>query len=791
MLDSRPPDTAAHSPHAEIVALRAALAREQAAREQVERLLDQERALRLATVPRTAIEPIDAVTLEVAQAGFWELELATGHTTWTDANYRILGYEPGEVTPSWENFQARIHVDDRAWLHSDSRLPSATTDFRIVLPDGSTRWVRSNNQTVFDGDERPVRVRGIVADITAEKVSERQRDRLAEVANRTKNAVIVTDAAGSIEWINAGFTQLTGYTLAEVLGRRPGQVLQGPDTSVETRAEMHRAVANGEPFDVVVLNYSRDGRQYWLHAETSPLHDGQGRLTGFISVQTDLTEQRIAASRENLAQRVAALLLESDSLATAGEFLVQELVRELDIRTAQLWLVHPGQPTLAYLAGASSDASGAAWLSASRELFFHRGTDWVVGVGAPGTAWGTAKTYVRTDFWSHDQNDRPSRRALAAKATGIRTVCAVPVFGTDGVIAVLEVGGSHSYPGYDRLPSLLERTAEQVASFILQDESRRAFTGVFQLSPDALLLVDASGIVRTANARATAMFGPSLGRPIDDFIDDAASLVTETLAARTDAAPNLIKRGARDGDGATFSAELTLAATASSSKQATIIAVRDLTERHKLEAELTRSLREKVTLLQEVHHRVKNNLQIISSMVSLQADSMGNEEVQTALLTTVHRVRTVALVHEQLYGHEDLSRIAFDDYSRSLCSMLRGSLGPTATIEVEAEHVEISIERAVPCGLILNELVTNALKHGRSPDGHCDVRVRIERSAAGFAFVVADRGPGFAATGVKRTSMGEKLIRALVRQLRAKMTVSFDGGATVRVELPAEPPSSR
>ena len=791
MPDSRPPDAAAPAPHAELAALRAELAREQAARQEAERLLTWERARRLPAGPRAGVEPIGAVTPEIAQAGFWELELATGQTTWTEAIYRLLGYAPDEVTPSWANFEARIHVEDRAWLRSDSKRPSATTDFRIVLPGGGTRWVRSNNQMLFDGDGRPLRVRGIVADITAEKLAERQRDRLAEVANRTKNAVVVTDAAGRIEWVNAGFTQLTGYPLGEVLGRSPGEVLQGPDTSAETRAEMHQAVSEGEAFDVVVLNYSRTGRQYWVHAETRPLHDEQGRLTGFISVQTDLTEQRIAASREGLAQRVAALLLASDSLAAAGERLVHELVRELDIRTAQIWLVDPRQPALVYLAGASAEASGAEWIRISRELTFHKGNDWVVGVGAPGTAWGTAKTYVRSDFWTHDQNDRPSRRALAAKATGIRTVCAVPVFGTDGVIAVLEVGGSHSYPGYDRLPSLLERTAEQLASFILQDDSRRAFTGVFQLSPDGLLLVDADGVVRAANARATAMFGPAEGRPIDDFIDGAASLVTETLAARPGAAPNLIQRGARAIDGATFSTELTLAATASSSKQATIIAVRDLTERHQLEAELTRSLREKVTLLQEVHHRVKNNLQIISSMVALQADSMGNGEVQAALLATVHRVRTVALVHEQLYGHADLSRIGFDDYVRSLCSMLRGSLDPAATIDVEAERVEISIERAVPCGLILNELVTNAVKHGRSPDGRCVVRVQIEPSAAGFSFVVADRGPGFATAGAKRTSMGEKLIRALVRQLRATMTVSFDGGATVRVELPAEAPAAR
>jgi PAS domain S-box-containing protein len=551
---------------------------------------------------------------------------------------------------------------------------------------------------------------------------------------------------------------------------------------------MRRAIAASRPFEVVVLNYAKDGRQYWVRIEARPTHDREGAFTGYIAVEADVTEERISASRENLAERIAAQLLASDSLQVGGERLVRELVQELDVRAAQVWMVEPGSPTLVYLSGASADPAGEGWLEVSRTVPFARGDDWVVGVGAPGTAWGTGKTYARTDFWSQDANGQVSRRARAAIAAGIRTVCAAPVHGLGGVIAVLEVGGSLNFPGHERLPSLLDRVAEQLAAFILQDSSRRAFEAIFRQSPDALLLVDVAGRVRALNARGAALFGEAAGQPVDALVPGVRALIDGAFEGASE--PHLAQLEARRATGDTFLAELTLATTPASSTQAAIVALRDLTDRLRMQEELRRSLKEKTTLVQEVHHRVKNNLQIISSMVALQADTIAADDVRQALMDTVNRVQSMALVHQQLYANEDLSRIDFGDYAQSLCGALRSSLDPGATFELEAQPVELPIDRAVPCGLIVNELVTNALKHGRSDDGRCRLRIRVEPSAGGFAFEVADSGPGVAARPAAprsgAPSIGQKLIQALVRQLRAKLTTTHEGGTRVRVEVPDE-----
>jgi PAS domain S-box-containing protein len=135
---------------------------------------------------------------------------------------------------------------------------------------------------------------------------------LALVANRTHHAVTITDARGHIRWVNAAFAHITGYTLAEVVGRRPGEVLQGPGTDPATVAFMSARIAAGEGFRTEVLNYHKSGAAYWLDLEVQPVRDAAGALTHFISVEQDITERRrteqaLRESEERLAeaQRIA------------------------------------------------------------------------------------------------------------------------------------------------------------------------------------------------------------------------------------------------------------------------------------------------------------------------------------------------------------------------------------------------------------------------------------------------------------------------------------------------------
>ncbi len=124
--------------------------------------------------------------------------------------------------------------------------------------------------------------------------SETEARKLALVAARTHNAVILTDPAGRIEWVNLGFTRITGYELAEVIGKSPGSILQGRGTDPHAIRQMREWQSRGEGFKTEILNYAKDGREYWISIEVQPIHDDAGRLVHFMAIEADITERKRA-----------------------------------------------------------------------------------------------------------------------------------------------------------------------------------------------------------------------------------------------------------------------------------------------------------------------------------------------------------------------------------------------------------------------------------------------------------------------------------------------------------------
>ncbi|MBI1190367.1 MAG: EAL domain-containing protein [Tepidisphaera sp.] len=155
--------------------------------------------------------------------------------------------------------------------------------------------------------------------------SEAKARKLATVARRTDNTVIIADAMGRIEWVNDGFSRLTGYTLDEVAGKTPGSVLQGPESDPVTIARMRAAIGRGEAFEEEIVNYSKQGQPYWVHVETQPVRDEQGRVTHFIAIERETTQQRRLAEQ----LRAAALTDKLTGLANR-EALVARLGASVD-----------------------------------------------------------------------------------------------------------------------------------------------------------------------------------------------------------------------------------------------------------------------------------------------------------------------------------------------------------------------------------------------------------------------------------------------------------------------------
>lgn len=150
----------------------------------------------------------------------------------------------------------------------------------------------------------------------------RQQQRLAEIVSQTTNGVIITDRSGAVEWINDGFTSIAGYDLADLEGRKPGDLLQGPETDPETVRYMGSQLNSGEGFEVDILNYHKEGRPYWLHISCSPLRDASGNVHGFMAIQTDITEKRQSARELQESRDMAHSIVDimHDALVTTDKF---------------------------------------------------------------------------------------------------------------------------------------------------------------------------------------------------------------------------------------------------------------------------------------------------------------------------------------------------------------------------------------------------------------------------------------------------------------------------------------
>ena len=220
-----------------------------------------------------------------------------------------------------------------------------------------------------------------------------------------------------------------------------------------------------------------------------------------------------------------------------------------------------------------------------------------------------------------------------------------------------------------------------------------------------------------------------------------------------------------------------------------LLALRSPQELEALNAELALEVEqrrkaedEKEVLLRELHHRVKNNLQMVSSLLQLQENSSTPED-RTVLKESRNRVRTLALVHESIYQSSDLALVDMDNYLKRVCRALGESAAPLHRIEVEA-NARFDSSVAVPIGLIVNELVTNSIKHGKKGGS---IRVTLGEDNGQMVLRVQDDGPGYPEPSncEATVTLGLRLVNALAGQLGGEIRFQNDDGAVATIVLPS------
>ncbi len=234
----------------------------------------------------------------------------------------------------------------------------------------------------------------------------------------------------------------------------------------------------------------------------------------------------------------------------------------------------------------------------------------------------------------------------------------------------------------------------------------------------------------------------------------------------------------------------------------TVLYTRDVTRRKEVELELQRererlmrSLEEKNVLLREIHHRVKNNMQIITSLLQLQARATDDRRLAEQFTVCIQRIKSMSLIHERLYQSDNLSSIHFTTYLRSLIADLQRAYAsdrPAPTLTSDLDEVVMDIEQAIPCGLIVHEILANAFAHAHpAPNGAAEaIDVLLRAGDDTISLEIGDNGVGMPAGDAARESdtLGTTLIAQLIQQIDGTMSVDTKGGTRYRIAFPRRSP---
>ncbi len=323
-----------------------------------------------------------------------------------------------------------------------------------------------------------------------------------------------------------------------------------------------------------------------------------------------------------------------------------------------------------------------------------------------------------------------------------------------------------------------------------------ALRSFLEAVPDAIIVVDRAGSIVIANGLAERLFGYTsvefLGQRVEALVPPRYRERHPGHRSEFFADPRVRPMGSGlelfglRKDGSEFPVGISLSPIETEEGPLVAAAIRDRPERQLIEGRRRASLEEKEVLLKEIHHRVKNNLQIVSSMLNLQMGQIADPQARDLFQESQSRVRSIALFHEKLYQSKDLARMDLAGYLKGLTTGLFATYGADpnqVSLSLRVEDVSLGVDAALSCGLIVNELISNSLKYAFPAGRHGAIRIELHAEGPRVTLEVADDGVGFP-PGVdlrNPSTLGLRLISILAEQVRG--TLALDRSAGTRVVL--------
>ncbi|MEW6351437.1 MAG: histidine kinase dimerization/phosphoacceptor domain -containing protein [Thermodesulfobacteriota bacterium] len=615
----------------------------------------------------------------------------------------------------------------------------------------------------------------------ADKRLRQSEEKYRALCQETSDGVLLTEAAGTILDANPKALEMFGYSIEEIRGLNVLDLVD-PAELAQTPPNPDRLISSRSPVAERRVR-RKDGTVFFSEVSTNLVGENLAQV-----VHRDTTARRRQEEIARIQRELSIALSATSDLNEAFRLCVGAALQISGADAASICVVRDDAGfSLAYGEGATASfANHAASLEPkSREAG-------MLMQGVP--------------VYSEDQFHEVSEAVRSAlQEQGFHAAAAIPIQVGDRVVAGLHV----SWRRACRIPPLarlaLETIAGWVGSSILrlsgEDALRKTnetLDVLINATSDTVGLVDRDMRVLRAN-RANRAAAARYGMDVEQFTGrfSSESLPEDLARSRKRKLDEVFDSGlpVRFSDvwsDTHFDHCLHPVKGADGRVEAVAVFSRDITERELAELRIEASLREKEVLLREIHHRVKNNLAVIHSIVRLQSSYTADSELKDMFEDLQARIRSMALAHELLYQSEDLARIDLSKYIDKLVDSLAGSaalIGRGVTIRKDLHEGPIRLDTAIPAGFLVTELVSNCLKHAFPDDREGEITVSLRsRGDDELLLVVKDNGVGIPkdVDVDDPKTLGLDLVHTFVRQLHGHVEILSDAGTEVRVGFKAE-----
>ncbi|MFO1424843.1 MAG: PAS domain S-box protein [Candidatus Competibacteraceae bacterium] len=690
-----------------------------------------------------------------------------GHFLFVSPSYcQAFGKTEAELLG--QTFMPLVHEEDQestAQAMEDLfRPPYQDYHEQRALTAAGWRWFGWADKAVLDERGQVVAIMSLGRDITERKQVEealrQSRNLLQTVLDTIPARVFWKDRDLRYLGCNQTFAHDAGVSSPDDMVGRDDYQMGWREQADLYRNDDWRVLESGKPkLDYEELQTTPDGRHIWLRTSKVPLRDADGVVFGILGTYQDITEYKRAENALQLSEITYREIFNS----------VNDTIWIHDIETFSFLDVNN---TVVEMFGYSVEEA----LGLSVEA---------ISSGIPPFVQATAMNFLK--------------KALAGEPQIFEWQCKHKngnLFWTEVNIKQATIAGKECLLAIER-----DITARKQAEAQLR-ESEARFRRLAENAPDMIYrmtlpegryeYVSPASHPITGYAPEEFYQSPHLIQPVihPDWRADLAEEWTELIAGR--ALPTYEYQIVHPSGQTKWLRQRNVLVRDEQGQPVAIEGiVSDITEHKLLEERIQTSLREKDALLKEIHHRVKNNLQLISSLLDLQAGYVEDQSVRDQWRESRNRVKSMALIHERLYQIPNLAQINLADYARDLVMHLIHAYATperaiAARVVATVGELVLSVEIAVPCGLIINELVTNALKHAFATRRAGEITLALEATDAQWTLRVQDDGIGFPTTVDFRhtSSLGLTIVMTLVKQLKGSIELRAQAGTEFVVAFP-------